>query len=718
MTARNLDALFAPRAIALIGASAREGSVGHVLAANLLAGGFGGDIAFVNPKGGEVLGRAVASSVADLSTAPDLAVIATPGRTAPGLIADLGRRGCRAAVVISAGFEGDDAESAGLRQALLDAARPHLLRIVGPNCLGVLSPVAGINASFARGAPPAGGLALVAQSGAVAAAALDWAPSHGLGFSHVVTLGDALDVDVGDLLDFLAADAATEAVLLYVESLRDTRKFMRAARAAARAKPVVVLKGGRSTAGAKAAFSHTRALAGADAVYEAAFRRAGLVQVDGLDELLDVALLVGHDAAKAGGEGLAVLTNGGGAAVLAVDAFARAGGSLAPLSPETQARLRAVCPAHAAYANPVDILGDAGPGLYGAALGGLLAAPEVAATLVINCPTAVADSGEAADAVIAAAGAQASGKPVFAAWLGEPSVAEGRRRLSAAGLPTFPTAETAVRAYARLGELRRNRVRLDEAPLDPPGVDVEAARAIVRRALDEGRAALDPVEVGAVLAAYAIPAPQIRLALAGEVEAAVRAMAPDGPVAVKIQSPDISHKSDVGGVRLGIEGPEAAGRAAEEMLARVRTVRPDARVTGFLVQPMIRRPLAHEVLAGIVRDPTFGPVVVVGHGGVAVEVLADRALGLPPLNRVLARDMIARTRVSRLLAGYRDRPPADLDVLADILAALGRLAADLPEVSELDLNPVLCDADGAVVVDARIAVRRPDPSTRGPAMAP
>lgn len=703
MSIRNLDILFAPRSIALIGASDRAGSVGDVLAGNLLAGGFKGELLFVSPKGRPVRGQPVFATVAALPHAPDLAVIATPAATVPGLIAELGAKGCRAAVVISAGFEGDDPDSAQRRQAMLDAAKPYTLRIVGPNCLGLLSPTHGVNASFARGTPPAGSVALVAQSGAVAAAALDWAPAHGLGFSHVVTLGDSLDVDVGDVLDFLGRDPATRAILVYVESLTHAAKFMRAAREAALAKPVLMLKGGRSEAGAKAAFSHTRALAGADAVYAAAFRRAGVLQVNGLDELLDTALVMARGL-PTGRDGLTILTNGGGAGVLAVDALERAGSRLTELSAATRATLSALMPAHSAHGNPVDILGDAAPQLYARSLAALLAAPEVDAVLTINCPTAVADSALAAEAVIAAAQAQDPPKPVLAAWLGEASVAPARAKLGAAGVPTFTSPEAAVRSFARLGEAQRLRDLLTEEP-DDAGGDAAAAAALVAGALADGRSSLDPIEVQGVLQAYGIPVLETRV-VRDPAEAGQAAAAIGGQVVLKILSPDISHKSDVGGVQLGLTGAEATGAAAQAMLDRLTKLRPDAAMEGFLVQPMLVRPKAQEVLAGVVRDPTFGPVVVVGHGGVAVEVMADRALGLPPLNEALARDLIGRTRVSRLLAGYRDRPPADLGALARVLVALGRLVRDVPDIAELDLNPVLCDADGALAIDARVAVRR------------
>lgn len=697
----NLDALFAPASIALLGAGGGPGSVGEVVAGNLLAGGFAGPLMLVDPKGLPVLGREVFASVAGLPAAPDLAVIATPARVVAGAIAELGARGCRAAVVITAGFEGDDEAGAARRAAVLDAARPHGLRVVGPNCLGLLSPGAGVNASFARSRPQAGPVALVAQSGAVAAAALDWAPAHGLGFSHVITLGDSLDVDAGDVIDHLADDPATQVILVYLEALSDARRFMAAARRATLAKPVLLLKGGRSAAGARAAFSHTRALAGAHAVYSAAFRRAGVMQLDGLDDLLETALAVCAARGTAPAN-LTIVTNGGGAGVLATDALERAGGRLTALSPQTRAALQAVLPASASSGNPVDILGDAPPALHGAALDVVLAAPEVEAALAIHCPTAVTDSDEAAAAVAAAA--RRGAKPVLAAWLGEMSVAAGRRRLHGAGVPAFATAEAAVRAFARLEPLGRLRAPRAE-PSGPPTAPADLARAqgVVARALAAGRRSLDPLETQEVLDAYGIPVIRSRLVQtppeAGRVAAAI-----GGPVALKIVSRQVSHKSDVGGVQLGLEGAAATIAAAQTMADRLHTLRPDAVLDGFLVQAMADRPRAWEVLAGLVRDPTFGPVVVVGHGGVAVEVLADRALALAPLGLEDARDAIARTQVARLLAGYRDRPGADLDALATTLVALGRLAVDLPEVAELDLNPLLCDAEGVIAVDARIAI--------------
>ncbi len=696
MTTRNLDALFRPRAIALIGASNEAGSVGQVLARNLLGGGFAGPVLPVNPHA-EAIGSTLAyRSVAELPVTPDLAVIATPPATIPGLIAELAGRGCRAAVVITAGLDG------ALRQQALDAARPALLRIIGPNCLGFLSPGRGVNASFAHLAPAAGHLALVAQSGAVAAAAIDWADAHGVGFSHIVTIGDAADVDFGDLLDYLALDTETHAILLYVESIRDARKFMSAGRVAARTQPVVVIKSGRSAAGAKAAFSHTGALAGADAVYDAAFRRAGMLRVGELRELFDAVSTL-DVGLKVQGDRLAILTNGGGAGVMAADALEARGGRLATLSPATISALEKVAPPTWSKGNPIDIIGDATAARYRAALEAVLHDPGVDAVLVMNCPTAVADSTEAAEAVIAAKAQDAQGPPILTCWLGQTAVAEGRRRLTAARIPTHETPDEAVRAFMHLVEHGRTKTQLMQTPAAPPTPRApEVARQIIDAALADGRLSLSDSEARAVLEAYGVPTVASEIART-PAEAAAIAVRLGAPVALKILSPDLSHKSDAGGVALNLSAATVR-QAAEDMLARVRAFAPQAVLEGFVVEPMVSRPHAQELLLGVTRDPTFGPVVLFGHGGVSTEVVADRTLGLPPLNNLLAKDMIGRTRVSALLAGYRDRPPAHLDAIAEVMVRLAGLATDIRQILELDINPLLADASGVLALDARIRI--------------
>lgn len=701
MTTRNLDALFEPNAIALIGASNRPGSVGQVLARNLLESGFAGPVMPVNPKSAAIRSALAYASVADLPVTPDLAVIATPAETVPGLIADLGARGCRAAVVISAGFG-----APGLRQQMLEASRPHLLRIVGPNCLGFISPGRGVNASFAQLTPRKGGLALVAQSGAITTAALDWADGKGLGFSHVVTLGDTADVDFGDLLDYLAQDLATKAILLYVESVGDARKFMSAGRIAARAKPVVVIKAGRSAAGAKAAYSHTGALAGADAVYDAAIRRAGMLRVKELRELFDaVSTLSARFDVR--GDRLAILTNGGGAGVLAVDALSTRGGRLADLSPATVIALDKVLPATWSHGNPVDIIGDAPPERYADAVEALLGEPEADAILILNCPTAVTDSTQAARSVLSALKAKPTRRPVLTCWLGDHSAAGGRRLFAAEGLPGHETPDEAVRAFVHLVDHARNQAMLQQTPPSgPEPIDRQGARTIVRTALSQGRTRLTEPEAKDLLRAYGFPVVDSRIAKTpAEAEAMAATMGP-GPFALKIFSPDISHKTDVGGVALNLADAVDVRRAADAMLASVSRKAPEARMDGFILQPMIQRPQARELICGLSVDPTFGPVVLFGQGGVAVEVLADRVVGLPPLNQVLAKEMVGRTRVAAMLKAFRDRQAVDEDALAQALERLSMLAIDLPEVAELDINPLLADHEGVLALDARISLTR------------
>ncbi|MCK2184293.1 bifunctional acetate--CoA ligase family protein/GNAT family N-acetyltransferase [Halomonas getboli] len=705
MSIRNLDALFHPSSIALIGASNRPGSVGAVLAENLYSSGFEGPILTVNPHERAIRSSLNYHSVAELPLAPDLAIIATPPQSVPGLVHELGERGCRAAVVITAGFgEGGHAEGQALEQAVLEAARPYLMRIVGPNCLGILAPHRGINASFAHLTPPPGELAFITQSGAVATAILDWAKTRNIGFSHVVSLGAMSDVDFGDMLDYLALDPKTRAILLYVEAITDVRKFLSAARTASRNKPVVVVKAGRSAAGAKAALSHTGALAGSDAVYDAAFRRAGMLRVDSLDELFQAAGTLATGI-RIKGDRLVILTNGGGIGVLAADALEGLHGQLAELSEPTLTRLDAVLPQAWSRGNPLDILGDAPGARYAQALEALHDGGDANALLVINCPTAVADRLDAARAVVESLGPRHP--PTLTCWLGDATPTAARRLFAEHQIPTYETPEQAIRAFWHLHQYWRSQQALMATP---PAVtrrvspDRARAEAVIETVRAEGRRVLTEPEAAEVLAAYDIPTvPARRVATPAEAGEAAKALGL--PVALKIVSRDISHKSDVGGVQLNLASPEAVTRAAEDMLAAIRQKAPEARLDGFNVQPMIRRPGAHELILGIAEDPVFGPILMFGQGGTAVEVIGDRVIGLPPLNPLLARDMIESTRVSRLLHGYRDRPAVDLEALTLALVKLSQLVSDLDSVAELDINPLLADADGVMALDARIVIR-------------
>jgi acetyltransferase len=700
MTTRNLPALFRPRSITLIGASNDPGSVGAVVWRNLASGAFALPIWPVNPRQEEIDGRTCFRSVAGLPDVPDLAVIATPARTVPGLIEELGARGCRAAVVISAGL---DAE---MRHAMLAAARPHLLRIVGPNCLGFISPGAGINASFSHLAPLPGGIAFLTQSGAIATSIIDWANGRGIGFSHVISLGDMSDVDFGDLLDYLALDSATRSILLYAENVTQARKFMSASRIAARAKPVIVVKAGRSSAGAAAAASHTGALAGKDAVYDAAFRRAGMLRVDTLRDLFDAAETVAQGF-TAKDNSLIILTNGGGLGVMAADALEAGGGRVAALSQYAVDTLNAALPSAWSHGNPVDILGDAHGDRYRAALA-VLRKEACGAVLVMNCPTGVSDNRMTARDVLSAYKAGERVAPWLTCWMGEATADEARRALSAGGMSSYETPEEAVRAFLHLAEYGRNQADLLETPAAAQTIQPEAREAaalVIDAVLRDKRETLTEPEAKRVLAAYGIPVVETVVA-ATPAEAARVAQSLNQPVAMKILSRQITHKTDVGGVKLNLEGATAVEAATREMIASVERLAPNAIIDGFTVQPMIRWPHAHELILGAFVDPTFGPCILFGHGGVATEVIADRVIGLAPLNLTLAHGMIARTRVARLLAGYRDRGPADLEKIANALVALSDLVVDHPEIVELDINPLLADAHGVIALDARIIVRR------------
>jgi acetyltransferase len=706
MTVRNLDRLFKPAAVALIGASDEPSTVGAVLQRNLREGGFSGPVMLVNPKHAEIDGEPCHPDVTSLPAAPDLAVVATPPETVPGIIAALGERGTKAAVVITAGFrEGGAERGETLQQAMLEAARPHLLRIVGPNCLGVAVPSRGLNATFAHLAAKPGKLAFVTQSGAIMTGILDWASARGIGFSHLVSVGAMADVDFGDLLDYFAQDPTTSAILLYMEAVTQARKFMSAARAASRRKPVIVLKAGRHAEGARAVASHTGALAGADGVYSAAFRRAGMLRVRSLQELFDAAEILASSA-PVKGDRLAIVSNGGGFGVLATDALIEEGGHLAQLAPATLEPLDAVLPPTWSHGNPVDIIGDAPGQRYADTLSILFGDPGVDAILALNCPTGVASSVDAAKAVVDTIQMRPR-PPLIASWVGDsPTVEAARRLLEGSRVPVYDTPGQAVMAFMHLVRYRASQRALMETPPSVPeefAPETAAARAVIDSALADERGWLTEPEAKSILAAYGIPVAHTRTVADAE-EAVAAANAIGFPVAVKILSRDITHKSDVGGVALDLAEAVQVRAAVETMRARVAEAVPQAGTVGFVVQPMIRRPNAQELIVGASDDPQFGPVILFGHGGTAVEIVADRALALPPLNMRLAHDLIAQTRVSRLLHGWRDRPPVDLEAIAVTLIKVAQLVIDFAEIAELDINPLLADQTGVIALDARIRV--------------
>jgi acetyltransferase len=706
----------APKSIAVVGASPREGSLGRIALRNLRQGGFVGPIHLVNPRHPEIDGVKAVASLDAIAQAPDVLVITAPAPEVPGIVAAAGARGVAAAVVISAGL-GHGAGS--FAEAVRTAARAHGLRVLGPNGLGLIVPGAHLNASFARRMPAAGSLSLISQSGAIAAGLIEWAAHHGIGFAAIASIGDAIDIDFGDLLDYFALDRNTRAILMYVEQISEARKFMSAARVAARTKPVIVVKAGRHAQGARAATTHTGALAGSDAVYGAAFRRAGLLRVFDLEELFAAAETLGR-LRPFFGKRLAILTNGGGIGVLAVDRLIDLGGALAELSVETRAKLNAVLPPTWSKANPVDIIGDADARRYAAALELLLADRDNDAVLVMNVPTALASATEAAEAVVQTIAKERSRrlqpKPVFTVWVGEDQTAASA--FEAAAIPNFTNETDAVRGFMHLV---RYREAIDGLMETPPSLsadfapDIAAARRIVAHVVREGRTWLDPIEISELFAAYGIPI--VPALFARDAEEAVALVAPflarNEAVVAKILSPDIVHKSEVGGVRLNLTNANAVRGAVGDILARARAAMPQARIKGVTIHPMIVKAKAQELIVGIADDPTFGPIIAFGCGGTAVEVIDDKALALPPLDLKLARELIGRTRIAKLLAGYRDRPAADVAAIALILVKVAQLAADLPEIRDLDINPLLVDRDGVVAVDARVAVAPRD----GPAAA-
>lgn len=730
MTVRHLDQLFAPRSVAVFGASDRPGSVGATVWRNVRQGPFTGPRWPVNPKRDHLGGEVCYPDVAALPQAPDLAVICTPPASVPGLIEALGARGTRAAIVLTAGLD------ATTQAAMLAAAGRHLLRILGPNCLGLLSPHAGLNASFAHLDAQPGHLAFVSQSGALVTALLDWAAARGIGFSHFVSLGEHADVDFGDLLDWLSGCPHTRAILLYAESVEGARKFMSAARAAARNKPVLIVKAGRSAQGQAAAASHTGALAASDIVFDAAIRRAGMLRVDTLQDLFDAAETLAHFKGQVVSDALArdtassslmLVTNGGGAGVLAADACAREGVSLAPLTEAMRAALEPGLPPNWSRANPVDIIGDAPVERYVHTLRTLLQDPATGTVLFMHAPTAIVPSADIARALVAELGPLLRSAPgrLQACWLGARAVEEARHLFEAAGIACHDTPESAVRAFAMLAAYRRNQLELMQTPplrqggveqlpaaalAQPPGPTAgqrptsNTVSELIDHALREGRELLTEPEAKALLAAAGVPVVATTVVEPTPAAAAQAACALGFPVVLKVLSSQISHKSDVGGVALNLENAQDVAAAAQAILGRVAQRRPDARVDGFTVQPMVRRPRALELIVGASVDPQFGPVILFGQGGTAVEVVADRAVALPPLNAALARGLIERTRVARLLHGWRDVPAAHIDAVVDTLLAVSQLLATEPRIAEIDINPLLCDAQGAVALDARVRV--------------
>ena len=710
MNQHYLSPLFAPRSVAMIGASDRPESVGGVTFRNLLKSGYQGKLYAVNPQHTRIQRHRSYASIDEVPEAVDLAVIATPAATVPKIIDDCGKREVKAAVILSAGFGEGDGSGRELEQQVLDRARMYGIRLVGPNCLGVMRPSIGLNATFSKDGAQPGNLALVSQSGALCTAILDWALPNDVGFSSIVSMGSTADVDFGEILDYLVSDPLTESILLYIEGVRHARSFLSALRAAARTKPVFLVKVGRHEAGSRAARSHTGALVGADDVFDAAIRRSGAVRVASIVQLFSAAKALSTQFRPSGNR-LAIVTNGGGPGVMASDRAADLGVTLATLHDDTLRRLNDALPATWSHGNPVDVIGDADAQRYRSAVTACLEDPGVDGVMVILTPQAMTEPTAVAETVVDLAGRYP--KPLLACWMGDTAVAASRAAFSQARIPNFRTPEPAVEVFSYISTYYQNQqllVQTASSLSHAATPDVDGARLLIENALAEHRNLLSEMESKAVLAAFHIPIARALVART-PAEALLLAEQLGMPVAMKIHSHDITHKSDAGGVRLNLGNAEAIHRAFHEMLDAVHQARPDARLDGVVIEPMVDRPNRRELMVGVATDPLFGPIITFGAGGVMVEVMGDRTVALPPLNAYLVRNMIGGTRIARLLGAFRQMPPVDMAALESVLLRVSEMVCELPHIREMDINPLLVDEHGAIAVDARIAVDYPRPGS-------
>lgn len=712
MNTHYLSSLFTPKSVVLFGASDKQDSVGGVVFRNLLTSGFKGRIFAINPKRDEVQGQKAFSSLEEIDEVVDLAVVATPAKSIPGIVEECGEHGVKMMLILSAGFRETGAEGRRLEDQVTQLVRRHGIRLMGPNCLGIIRPDRGLNITFGNNNAKPGSLAFVSQSGAICTAILDWAEKNDIGFSAVVSTGIAADLDFGDYLDFLVSDRATKAILLYIEGINDSRRFMSSLRAAARIKPVIALKVGRHAAGAEASMSHTGALVGSDEVFAAALSRSGVLRVETVGQLFSAAKALSSTNYRGQSERLVIITNGGGPGVMAADRATDHDIELSSLSAETMAALDEVLPSVWSHGNPVDIIGDAPPDRYEQALDICLKDPGVDGAIVILTPQAMTEPTAVAEAVLKSAAK--TGKPIMTSWMGGKQVEGARRLFSDAHLPDFRTLEHAVDAFSYLARYNKNQRLLLQTPGGlPRGHEVpdrEGARLIIEAVLTEQRRVLTEPESMAVLNAFRIPTVRNGIARSGN-ESLVIAESIGFPIAMKVLSTDISHKSDVGGVRLNINSAQEVRGAYRQLIDDVKRHVPDADVSAVTIEKMYRSPNGRELMIGVIRDPVFGPVISFGSGGTTVEVMGDSAVSLPPLNRRLAIDLINRTKVSKMLGKFRQMPAVDIDQLVSVLLNVSAMACELPWLQEMDINPLIIDENGLVAVDARIVVDYPTPST-------
>ena len=706
-----LNPLFAPKSVAVFGASDRPDSVGQIVFKNMLDSGFKGKLYPINAKNAEVQGQKAYPTLGAVGEPVELVVVATPPKTVPGIIEECGIHGVKAAVIITAGFGEVGEEGAALERKMMEAAHQYNIRLIGPNCLGIMRPSIGLNATFNKGSANIGNIALISQSGALCTAILDWATLNDVGFSSVVSMGSSTDVDFGEILDYLVSDPQTRSILMYIEGIRNSRRFMSALRAAARIKPVILVKVGRHPAGSKAAMSHTASLVGADDVFDAAIRRVGVVRVQNVTELFTAARSLSCGFRPTGNR-LAIVTNGGGPAVMAADRAADLGLVMATLSDATVEYLNQFLPPNWPHCNPVDIIGDAQADRYYHAVTACLNDENVDGVLAILTPQAMTKPLESAQVLIDIGNKNTNNKPLLTCWMGETQVAESRKAFTKAHRPHFRTPEVAVEVFSHLYDYYRNQKMLMQMPgplahhIEP---DVDGARLIIEGAMQDHRKVLTEMESKALLSAFHIPVAHTMIAHSPS-EALLIAEQLGFPVAMKINSHDISHKSDAGGVLLNLNSSHAVLAAYQHIIDTVHLNMPDAKIDGISIQPMIVKPNGRELMVGVTNDPVFGPVITFGAGGTSVEIMGDRAVALPPLNHFLVRDLIQGTHIARMLGKFRNLPAADVDALEDILLRVSEMVCELPLLQEMDINPLILDENGALAVDARVLVEFRQPS--------
>ena len=712
MSMHYLSSLFTPDSIAVFGASERKNAVGEVVLRNILAAGYEGKVFAINPKHDQIQGQKGYKHLSEINQAIDLAVVATPAKTLPAIVEACGEHGIKMMLILSAGFRETGSEGRKLEDEVTRLATNYGIRLMGPNCLGLIRPRKKLNITFGFNNALPGNIALVSQSGAICTAILDWAETNNIGFSAVVSTGIGADLDFGDYLDYLVSDPQTHSILLYIEGIKDARRFMSSLRAAARIKPVIALKVGRHAAGAQASMSHTGALVGSDETFSAALSRSGVVRVESINQLFSAAKALASPSYRGTGDRLIIITNGGGPGVMAADRASDVGIQLSELSDETMKKLNQVLPDVWSHGNPVDVIGDAPPERYLQTLDICLNAPEVDGAIVILTPQAMTEPTEVARAVLESA--KKSKKPILTSWMGGERVEEARELFNRASVPTFRTLENAVDAFSFMAAYNRNQHLLLQTPsklkrgYTKP--DREGARLIIEGALNEQRHILNEPESIAVLKAFNIPAVQVAVAKSAN-EALVFAQTIGFPIAMKILSANISHKSDAGGVRLNIDSAQEVRSVYRELTDKVQQKFPDVTIEGVTIEKMYRSPNGRELMIGIIRDPVFGPVISFGSGGTAVEIIGDTALSLPPLNDRLAIDLIERTKVAKMLGAFRNLPPIDMEQLVEVLIRVSNLACELPWIQEMDINPLIADDKMLLAVDARIRVEYPKPST-------